>query len=204
MHNLEVVYKKIDELIPYINNTRTHSNEQVAQIASSIKEFGFTNSILIDEQGGIIAGHGRVMAAKKLNISEVPTITLSGLTEAQIKAYIIADNAIALNSGWNEDLLQLELITLNEMNFDYSKLGFDFDFDITDVEEEFIPDLPSGDREPIRNMTFTVSDEQHELIEKALKDAKLYPLQDPAGINENSNGNALYYICEVFKNGLDS
>ena len=204
LHNLEVVYKKIDELIPYINNTRTHSNEQVAQIASSIKEFGFTNSILIDEQGGIIAGHGRVMAAKKLNISEVPTITLSGLTEAQIKAYIIADNAIALNSGWNEDLLQLELITLNEMNFDYSKLGFDFDFDITDVEEEFIPDLPSGDREPIRNMTFTVSDEQHELIEKALKDAKLYPLQDPAGINENSNGNALYYICEVFKNGLDS
>ena len=204
MHNLEVVYKKIDELIPYINNTRTHSNEQVAQIASSIKEFGFTNSILIDEQGGIIAGHGRVMAAKKLNISEVPTITLSGLTEAQIKAYIIADNAIALNSGWDEDLLQLELITLNEMNFDYSKLGFDFDFDITDVEEEFIPDLPSGDREPIRNMTFTVSDEQHELIEKALKDAKLYPLQDPAGINENSNGNALYYICEVFKNGLDS
>ena len=201
---MQLINKNIEDLIPYTNNTRTHSDEQVLQIASSIKEFGFTNPILIDEQGGIIAGHGRVMAAKKLNINEVPTITLSGLTEAQIKAYIIADNAIALNSGWNEDLLQLELITLNEMNFDYSKLGFDFDFDIADVEEEFIPDLPSGDREPIRNMTFTVSDEQHELIEKALKDAKLYPLQDPAGINENSNGNALYYICEVFKNGLDS
>ena len=201
---MQLINKNIEDLIPYANNTRTHSDEQVLQIASSIKEFGFTNPILIDEQGGIIAGHGRVMAAKKLHINEVPTITLSGLTEVQIKAYIIADNAIALNSGWDEDLLQLELITLNEMNFDYSKLGFDFDFDITDVEEEFIPDLPSGDREPIRNMTFTVSDEQHELIEKALKDAKLYPMQDPAGINENSNGNALYYICEVFKNGLDS
>jgi ParB family transcriptional regulator, chromosome partitioning protein len=201
---MQLINKNIEDLIPYANNTRTHSDEQVLQIASSIKEFGFTNPILIDEQGGIIAGHGRVMAAKKLNINEVPTITLSGLTEAQIKAYIIADNAIALNSGWNEDLLQLELITLNEMNFDYSKLGFDFDFDVSDIEEEFTPDLPSGDREPIRNMTFTVSDEQHELIEKALKDAKLYPLQDPAGINENSNGNALYYICEVFKNGLDS
>ncbi len=201
---MQLINKNIEDLIPYTNNTRTHSDEQVLQIASSIKEFGFTNPILIDEQGGIIAGHGRVMAAKKLNINEVPTITLSGLTEAQIKAYIIADNAIALNSGWNEDLLQLELITLNEMNFDYSKLGFDFDFDVSDIEEEFTPDLPSGDREPIRNMTFTVSDEQHELIEKALKDAKLYPLQDPAGINENSNGNALYYICEVFKNGLDS
>ena len=201
---MQLINKNIEDLIQYANNARTHSDEQVLQIASSIKEFGFTNPILIDEQGGIIAGHGRVMAAKKLNINEVPTITLSGLTEAQIKAYIIADNAIALNSGWNEDLLQLELITLNEMNFDYSKLGFDFDFDVSDIEEEFTPDLPSGDREPIRNMTFTVSDEQHELIEKALKDAKLYPLQDPAGINENSNGNALYYICEVFKNGLDS
>ena len=201
---MQLINKNIEDLIQYANNARTHSDEQVLQIASSIKEFGFTNPVLLDEKDGVIAGHGRIMAAKLLKMDEVPTITLSGLSEAQIKAYIIADNKIALNAGWDEDLLKLELIELDELGFDYSKLGFDFDFDITDAEEEFIPDLPSGDREPIRNMTFTVSDEQHELIEKALKDAKLYPLQDPAGINENSNGNALYYICEVFKNGLDS
>ena len=201
---MEIITKKVASLIPYVNNTRTHSDEQVQQIASSIKEFGFTNPVLLDEKNGVIAGHGRIMAAKLLKMDEVPTITLSELTEAQIKAYIITDNKLALNAGWDEDLLQLELQELDELNFDYSKLGFDFDFDIDDIEEDFTPDLPSGDREHIRNMTFTVSDEQHELIEQALKDAKLYPLQDPAGINENGNGNALYYICEVFKNGLDS
>lgn len=201
---MTIKYKSINDLIPYVNNTRTHSEEQVNQIASSIKEFGFTNPVLIDEQGGIIAGHGRVMAAKKLNINEVPTIILNNLSEAQKKAYIIADNKIALNAGWDEDLLQLELISLEEMGFDYSNLGFDFDIDIEEINnEEFEPNIKVGDREPIRNMTFTVSDEQHELIEEVLKLAKEFPLQDPAGINENSNGNALYYICEFFKNKVD-
>src|SRR3990167_8425834 len=199
----EIVYKSVKELVPYARNSRTHSDEQVAQIMASIKEFGFTNPILTDGDNGIIAGHGRVMAAQRLGLEEVPTIELSHLTEAQKKAYIIADNKLALNSGWDEDLLQLELIELDELNFDYSKLGFDFDFNENEEVDEIEIDLPTGDREPIRNMTFTVSEEQHELIEKAIKDAKLYPLHDPAGINENSNGNALYYICEVFKNGLD-
>ena len=197
-----IEYKKTSDLIPYVNNTRTHSDEQVNQIASSIKEFGFTNPVLLDDNNGVIAGHGRIMAAKKLSIDEIPTITLVGLTEAQIKAYIIADNAIALNAGWNEDLLQLELMSLDELGFDYSELGFNFDFEEFEEDEDFKVELPSGDREPIRNMTFTVSDEQHELIEEVLKLAKEFPLQDPAGINENSNGNALYYICEVFKNTI--
>lgn len=201
---LEIQYKNTLDLIPYANNTRTHSDEQINQVASSIKEFGFTNPVLIDEQGGIIAGHGRVMAANKLRLEQIPTITLKDLTEAQKKAYIIADNKLALNAGWDEDLLQLELIVLDEMGFNYSELGIDFNFDIEELEdEEFEPNLPSGDREPIRNMTFTVSDEQHELIEKVLKSAKEYPLQDPAGINENGNGNALYYICEFFNNKVD-
>jgi hypothetical protein len=200
---MEIKYKKVSELIPYINNTRTHDDNQVQQIASSIKEFGFTNPILIDELGGIIAGHGRLMGAKLLKLEEVPTIELTGLSEAQKKAYIIADNKIALNAGWDEDLLRLELIALDEMGFNYSDLGLDFDFDIDELnDEEFEPNIKVGDREPIRNMTFTVSDEQHELIEEVLKLAKEYPLQDPAGINENGNGNALYYICEVFKNNV--
>lgn len=121
---LKINYIKTSELIPYVNNTRTHSKEQVQQIASSIKEFGFTNPLLLDEQNGIIAGHGRLMAAKLLKMEEVPTIMLSGLTEAQKKAYIIADNKLALNAGWDEELLKIEIENLQEMNFDIDLLGF--------------------------------------------------------------------------------
>jgi len=122
---LTIAYKKIKELIPYCNNSRTHSDEQVLQIASSIKEFGFTNPVLIDDQGGIIAGHGRIMAAQKLKMEEVPTITLSDLSEAQKKAYIIADNKLALNSGWDDELLKIELEQLKELDFDLGLIGFD-------------------------------------------------------------------------------
>ena len=121
----ELTYKPLADLIPYANNSRTHSDEQVNQVAASIKEFGFTNPILVDEQGGIIAGHGRLMAAKKLRLDEVPTITLAGLTEAQKKAYVIADNQLALNAGWNEEALKLELESLSELNFDLDLIGFD-------------------------------------------------------------------------------
>lgn len=124
---MEIVYKKTMDLIPYVNNTRTHSDKQVNQIASSIKEFGFTNPILIDAQEGIIAGHGRLMAANKLKMQEVPCIVLDGLTEAQKKAYIIADNKLALNAGWDEELLKLELENLKELDFDIDLLGFNAD-----------------------------------------------------------------------------
>lgn len=124
----EHVIKLTSELIPYINNSRTHSDEQISQIASSMKEFGFTNPVLIDEQGGLIAGHGRVMAATKLSIKEIPCIVLDGLTDAQKKAYIIADNQLPLNAGWDLDKLKLELENLDELNFDLDLLGFDDDF----------------------------------------------------------------------------
>ena len=124
---LTISYKKIKDLIPYCNNSRTHSDEQVLQIASSIKEFGFTNPVLIDDQGGIIAGHGRIMAAQKLKMDEVPTITLSDLSEAQKKAYIIADNKLALNSGWDDELLKIELEQLKELDFDLGLIGFSDD-----------------------------------------------------------------------------
>ena len=123
MPTLQINYKSTENLIPYANNSRTHSDDQINQVASSIKEFGFTNPVLIDEQGGIIAGHGRVMAAKKLGLAEVPTITLEGLTKAQLKAYVIADNQLALNSGWDFDTLNLEVESLTEMGFDVSLLG---------------------------------------------------------------------------------
>jgi DNA modification methylase len=115
------------DLIPYVNNSRTHSDEQVAQIAASIKEFGFNNPVLIDKEDGIIAGHGRVMAARKLGLEEVPCVRLEHLTETQRKAYIIADNRLALNAGWNEELLTIELNDLLADGFALEILGFDAD-----------------------------------------------------------------------------
>lgn len=128
MASLSVEYVPAKEMVPYALNSRTHSDEQVQQIAASIKEFGFTNPILIDEDGGIIAGHGRLMAANLLKIKEVPTITLAGLTEAQKKAYIIADNQLALNAGWNLDNLKVEVERLLEMDFEIDLLGFEEGF----------------------------------------------------------------------------
>ena len=136
---LEIEYKKPNDLIPYVNNSRTHSESQITQVASSIKEFGFTNPILIDGENGIIAGHGRLLAALKLDITEVPTITLHGLTDAQRKAYIIADNKLALNSGWDLDLLKIELEGI-ESDFDLSMLGFDND-ELLDILEPNLDNL---------------------------------------------------------------
>ena len=113
------------DLIPYARNARTHSDSQVAQIAGSIQEFGFTNPVLIDSENGIIAGHGRVMAAQKLGLASVPCIRLGHLSEVQKRAYILADNRIALNSGWNEAMLQIELSELHADDVDLGLLGFD-------------------------------------------------------------------------------
>ena len=122
---MQIEQVAISELIPYARNSRTHSDEQVAQIAASIKEFGWTNPILIDGESGIIAGHGRLLAARKLGMKEVPVIQLSGMTDTQKKAYIIADNKLALNAGWDDELLKLELDDLNIAEFKMELLGFD-------------------------------------------------------------------------------
>ena len=127
MSDLEVKYLSVNELVPYANNPRTHSEKQVTQVASSIKEFGFNNPILLDEGKGIIAGHGRLAAAKKLGLESVPTITLEGLTEAQRKAYVIADNKLTENSEWDYDLLTVEVERLKELDFDLDLTGFDDD-----------------------------------------------------------------------------
>ena len=123
----EIEYLGIESLIPYARNSRTHSDEQVAQIAASIREFGFTNPVLVDGEGGIIAGHGRVMAARRLGLGEVPCIRLGHLTDAQKKAYVIADNKLALNAGWDNELLALELQELEDMGYDLELTGFSLD-----------------------------------------------------------------------------
>ncbi len=125
MSELEIAYIATTDLIPYANNPRTHSEQQVSQVASSIKEFGFNNPILIDEHNGIIAGHGRLAAAQKLNFKLVPTITLAGLSEAQRKAYVIADNKLTENGGWDYDLLAVEIERLTELEIDVDLTGFD-------------------------------------------------------------------------------
>ena len=117
--------RKVNELIPYINNSRTHSDAQIGQIAASIREFGWTNPILIDGENGIIAGHGRLKAAMLLGMEEVPVIELSHLSETQKKAYIIADNKLAMNAGWDMELLKLEISELEDKDFNLDLLGFD-------------------------------------------------------------------------------
>lgn len=121
---LEVAYIATTDVIPYVNNARSHSEQQVAQVAASIKEFGFNNPILIDEHNGVIAGHGRLAAAQKLGLELIPTITLAGLTDAQRKAYVIADNKLTENSRWDFDLLSLEIEQLKDLDFDVALLGF--------------------------------------------------------------------------------
>ena len=115
---------KTASLTPYAANSRTHSPEQVAQIAASIREFGFTNPVLIDEDGGVIAGHGRLLAAERMGLESVPCIRLSHLTEAQRRAYVIADNKLALNAGWNFELLELEMKALETAGVDLALTGF--------------------------------------------------------------------------------
>ena len=123
----KVERRNIKSIIPYARNSRTHSDEQVAQIAASIKEWGFTNPILVDVDGEIIAGHGRLLAAQKLGLDEVPCITAVGWSDAQKKAYVIADNKLALNAGWDNDMLSIEFAELKDMDFDLGLTGFDAD-----------------------------------------------------------------------------
>jgi ParB-like chromosome segregation protein Spo0J len=124
MDDLQIAWRPLGELIPYARNPRTHSDAQVAQIAASIREFGWTVPILVDGANGIIAGHGRVLAARKLGLERVPVIELAHMTEAQKRAYVLADNQLALNAGWDDALLRLELADLWELGFDLGLIGF--------------------------------------------------------------------------------
>ncbi len=124
MLQIKVVKMRVEDLIPYARNARTHNDEQITQIAASIREFGFMNPVLIDGQNNIIAGHGRVLAARKLGLKEVPCVIHDHLTETQRKAYILADNKLALNAGWDDEVLRIELQELGDMGFDVELTGF--------------------------------------------------------------------------------
>ena len=157
MHKIES--REVSQLIPYTNNARTHSDEQVAQIAASIKEFGFNNPVLISANNIIIAGHGRLMAARKLGMTNVPCVVLDHLSDTQRKAYILADNRIALNSGWDSQLLSLEFKDLDDNGIDLEILGFDADeidallnpIEATEgkTDEDAVPEVPA---EPVTKL----------------------------------------------------
>jgi ParB-like chromosome segregation protein Spo0J len=167
-------YKMVDlkSLVAYAKNARTHSDEQVNQIASSIKEFGFLNPILIDGDLNIIAGHGRVLAAQKLGIKAVPVLEISHLTEAQKRAYVIADNKLALNAEWNEDLLRIELSELAE-NFDLQLIGFsapELDVLLGDVKEKVDKKIEISSNYEYRVMLYCDDEhQQREYIEKMIE-----------------------------------
>lgn len=148
---LKVEQRAVSALIPYARNSRTHSDDQVAQIAASIREFGWTNPILVDGANGIVAGHGRLMAARKLGLDEVPCIVLDSLTDTQKRALVIADNKLALNAGWDEQMLALEIADLASEDFDLSLMGFSDDelakytAEKTEglTDEDAVPDAPA-------------------------------------------------------------
>lgn len=172
-HKLE--YLPVSDLLAYELNSRTHSKEQISQIAASISEFGFTNPVLIDQDRGIIAGHGRVEAAKQIRMDLVPCIRLSHFTEAQRKAYVIADNKLALNAGWDDALLKSEIEALQMMDFDIDLLGFDaseiqfneLDYSVLDDEDvsDKLSDMAGGVKKAIQ-IEFDIDhyDEASELV----------------------------------------
>ena len=201
MPDISITYRNTSELIPYARNSRTHSEAQVAQIAGSIREFGFANPVLIDGENGIIAGHGRLLAAQKLNIDTIPCIVLDHLTKAQQRALVIADNKLAMNAGWDNEMLSLELGELKGLDVDLELIGFSAEelaaIGGATVEEVEFPGLPDGEKEPFQQMTFTLHDEQAEQVAFAISTAKsLGPFIDTG--NENSNGNAIARVCELF------
>ena len=180
MNTLTVEYRKVEALIPYARNPRTHSDAQVSKIAGSIVEFGWTNPILVDGDNGIIAGHGRLAAARKLGLDVVPVIELAHLTAAQKRALVIADNRLALDAGWDEELLTLELAELSEAGYDLALTGFedteienlifgdesgkDADAEMDDEEQDAADDVPDAPVAPVSRVGDVWSIGAHRLI----------------------------------------
>jgi ParB-like chromosome segregation protein Spo0J len=184
------------DLIPYARNSRTHSDEQVAQIMASIREFGFCNPVLIDAAGTIIAGHGRVMAATRMKLETVPCLRLSHLTEAQRRAYVIADNKLALNATWDSEMLSVELADLNLKGFDLSFLGFaDYELDpllAADWSPPAVEDMPDAGEQHGHKIGFT--SEQWETVKAALKKCR----DDNDRGNELTDGQCVELICQSY------
>jgi len=199
---MEIKQLKLENLVPYINNPR--KEQAVDKVASSIKEFGWQQPIVVDEHNVIIVGHTRYQAAKKLNLKTVPVQIAKGLTDAQTKAYRLADNKLNENALWDLDMLSFEIDGLKEIGFtDFENLGFSTD-DLDDIlingEEAEFPEISAGDKEPFQQITFTLHDSQAKIVKDAVARA-IKNLDKDLSVNANANGNAIAKICEHF-NGI--
>jgi len=199
---MEIKQLKLESLVPYINNPR--KEQAVDKVASSIKEFGWQQPIVVDEHNVIIVGHTRYQAAKKLNLKTVPVQIAKGLTDAQTKAYRLADNKLNENALWDLDMLSFEIDGLKEIGFtDFENLGFSTD-DLDDIlingEEAEFPEISAGDKEPFQQITFTLHDSQAKIVKDAVARA-IKNLDKDLSVNANANGNAIAKICEHF-NGI--
>lgn len=208
----------VSSLIPYARNSRTHSDEQIAKIAASIKEFGFLNPVIIDGENGIVAGHGRVMAAQKLGMETVPVIEASHLTEAQRRAYVIADNRLALDAGWDDEMLRVEFAELEGLGFDLELTGFGLDeiaaLQVDEIaegltDEDEVPEVPEqpvtveGDVWLLGNHRLMCGDSTSiDAVEALLqgKKAQMVHTDPPYGISYQSNGRTKSAKFDVLKN----
>lgn len=194
IQRLELV--PINMLVGYARNARTHSPEQIAQLRASLREFGFVNPVLCDKDHTIIAGHGRVEAARAEGVEMVPCVFVEHLTEAQRRAYIIADNRLAENAGWDADMLGIEISDLASESFDLSLLGFDaeelerYTADVENFDTDF--QLPSEEKNPFCVMSFSLHEKQAELIRAAIAVVKDSCVETFG--NGNGNGNSLYEV----------
>jgi len=195
---MKIEQAALDSVTPYARNPRNNA-DAVAKVAASIKEYGWRQPIVIDKERVVIAGHTRLMAAQRLGLEKVPVHVATGLTPQQVKAYRLADNRVAEEADWDDDLLGLELGELRDSQYAVDLTGFT-EAEIASLLPEPLsdfPDLPDGDKPPFQQMTFTLHDEQAEQVTAALKRAnKMGPFLDQQ--NENTNGNALARICEIF------
>ena len=186
-------------LTPYAGNAKKHSADQIDKIVASIKRFGFTAPVLIDEAGMILAGHGRSVAAVQMGLKKIPCIVIDGLSETEKTAYVIADNKLAdYGVEWDEEMLAAEIAKLESEDFDLSSLGLsDAELDYFDVAEGEMPSLAEGDKSPFQQKTFSLADAQAKMVDMAIEKAKEMG-HGKSSLNENSNGNALSFICQSF------
>lgn len=186
---------EISKLIPYANNARTHPDEQIKRIQSSIREFGFINPVIIDKKYNIIAGHGRVIAAEREGIKKIPCLLVEHLTDTQRKAYILADNRLAEMSGWDEKILQVELEGLVDFDVDLEMIGFDDVFDdvnVDDFGEEF--ELPDGEKPEMVSMSLILHEKQREHIQSIIDGVDLD--ESYTFGNKQKAGNVVYMVMK--------
>lgn len=190
MNAYQIEYLPLTALRPYRNNARTHTESQVRQIARSIREFGWTNPILIDAEGTILAGHGRVMAARELGIHTVPCLRLDHLTDEQRRAYVLADNQLASKAGWDEELLRLELMDLRDVGFDLDTIGFD----TADIDRIFdgLDEDGEGDGGPAK-------DNGCELLIVSTDAAKISEIKRLIGVPDKTNRVSAHDVLRIVR-----